>query len=362
MKQHEQQTNECVHPSVLPTVALLRQHCRLVIKSDLFTLPFAILSSPFPSPSCAVLCMSAPSPSDLSARLDVLLVDFFAIFADIRSLRSELSSLLSDGYYELSLAQHDSPHLPLDQSSYAGRDMTATTTIIHSATEPPLFSIHQLPTAAPSSSVSVSASSPIRPGVFSAHMSARDRKLDALIAQRGQLDDATEQRIEQSVAAADIAASAPPPVPDLPSSPLMWFGVLAPKQLTTAQTAFSRAMERVAQLCQLHLQLRAIEQQWMALLEQKDEHLAQRRKQAAQTWKDISERSGDKEEEDEEEAGGMSGQSRRELEESKEQGESGSSRKVSRHQSSKVKREDTDKAVEDAMQSLTITKHRKKVS
>ena len=320
------------------------------------------------------------SQAELSARLDELLVEFFAIFADIRSVRSQLSSSVSDGFYSLALARHESPLLPLDQSSYVGRDMTATTTITHTAgkgkaasaskaadNQPIIFCLNQQRIAAPSSSAltsdSSSASSPIRPGVFTAHQSARERKLDALIAQRGQLDDAIEQQIDQSVAAADMAASAPPSIPLLPSQPLLWFGLLAPQPLTEAQRAFQQSMERVARLCALHDRLRLVEEQWMSALEQKDRAMAEERRRAADRWAEDSEKS---EVAEEEENGSSVSALRKEREESKEEARSKSTNATrvpaTQQRSSVVDESSKEQSVADAMQSLSIGKHRKKDS
>ena len=317
-------------------------------------------------PRPAYLAMSSlSSPADLSARLDELTVEFFTIFAAIRSVRSQLSSSMADGFYELSLARHESPLLPLDQSSYAGRDMTATTTITHNArqpassgtaTEPTVFSLNQQP--APSSF-----SSPIRPAVFTAHLSARERKLDALIAQRGQLNDTIERRIDQSVAASAITASSPPSLPQLPSAPLHWFGLLTPPALRTAQLAFSQAMQPVARLAALHDKLRTVEERWMSALQQKDAAMADARKKAADRWKANSERSEEKKADDDEDRGsGLSGLLRKELEESKEARRSRPSGSSTRELHALVDGADVDEVVGDAMQSLTITKHRKKDS
>ena len=311
-----------------------------------------------------------PLATDASSRLDALLVDFFSIFAQIRSIRAALSSLLSDGFYQLSLARHDSPLLPLDQSSYAGRDMTATTTVRAETvdggdadTSAVKYSLHQY---LPSSSTSASAaSSPIRQGVFSAHLSARERRLDALIAQRGQLDDGVEQRIDQSLAAADLAAaSLPPPLPELPSTPLHWFGLLAPPPLGAAQAAFEGATARVAELAALHDRLRVLEEQWMSELQQKDAAMAEKRRSAAERWRQDSERKpqADGSEEDSD----PSIAPRKYAEESKEQGRSQTSvsgRAVAATQhAAAAGTADLDDEMGSAMQSLSLTKHRAKGS
>ena len=318
---------------------------------------------------------SASSPAALSARLDKLLVEFFSIFADIRSVRSELSSSMSDGFYELSLARHESPLLPLDQSSYAGRDMTATATISHTggsahssstATESLVFSLQQRGPGTASASLAdetAASASPIRPAVFSAHLSARERKLDALIAQRGQLDDAIERQIDRSLAAADLAASlSAPTLPHLPYAPLQWFGLLPPRQLAAAQTAFKRAMEPVARLCELHERLRRVEEQWMGQLEQRDKATAEARRQAAERWRINSETAGESEANEANGAGSEpNGTSRPHWEESKEAGR-GASTVFGLKPAALTDATDTSAAdaPDHAMQSLSITATSKK--
>ena len=305
------------------------------------------------------------SSSSSSARLDALLVDFFTAFADSRSVRSELSSLMSDGFYDISLARHESPLLPLDQSSYAGRDMTASTTISHNAEregahadeEPIAFCLNRQPAVASTAAV-VSASSPIRPAVFTAHLSARERKLDALIAQRGQLNDAIEQQIDEAVSAADMSTSSPPPVPSLQCEPLRWFGLLAPLQLTAAQVAFKHAMERVARLCELQERLRIAEERWMKQLQQVDTARAEERKQAAERWKVDSEKRAEREG-DEEAGSELGGAWRRQVEKSKLEGRHDSSRSdremLESPQRPAVSRAGKDEEVVDSLQSLSIT-------
>lgn len=229
----------------------------------------------------------APGGSSLqeavSAKLDDLFAEYMQLYAAVREARAQSNAQLKEGFFALSQARHHSTagvSIALDASAYSGRDMLASQG----------WSIRSLHPAEPSDAddLNVNAKSVEEPLVFAvvpveykqgeekgdkddeAEEEQQQQAGEAASALRkrggaGAKDAAAAKDAEASASSDDTPAAPAPAVVDLRSTPLSWFGVLAPPQLPAVAASFQSSLASLALVASLAQRLAELEKKFRYL-------------------------------------------------------------------------------------------------
>jgi hypothetical protein len=210
----------------------------------------------------------------VSAKLDDFLAEYLALYEQVRSARAQAHQQLSQGFFNMAEARHSMPQLALDATAYGGREMLPT--IAWKARN-----AHPLEAGEEAARRLAELETPIRFEVAEVELKEEkeeDETEEVDGDESKQSKDGVRKRAGKRTAAEkealalddapspDDAAAAPAPAPiDLRSTPLAWFGVLAPPSLPAAAASFRSSLSTLAHIASLAQRLREIEAKFGAL-------------------------------------------------------------------------------------------------
>jgi hypothetical protein len=221
---------------------------------------------------CSLPLGGASLQEAVSSKLDDLFSEYMSVYAQVREERARAHALLKAGFFGFAEARHALPSLPLDATAYSGRDMLPTCAWqCRNAHEPDVVPADLSAVEAPVlfSVVAVELKDEEDDG------DDEESKEEDGVRQRGGKGatdkDAAAAAASAAAATSDAAeassadAVAAPPALDLRTSPLQWFGVLAPPSVSTAAASFRSSLEPLATVASLAQRLRELEKKFQYL-------------------------------------------------------------------------------------------------
>lgn len=193
--------------------------------------------------------------NEIHTQLDNLLLEYFSIYESLVQLKSQCFQLMSSGYYEFDLARHNNSHNPnfrIDSSYYIGREISPTKLITRKD------EILQLQ--------NISIDDPIDNNNDNTNNNNENKNNEKNISATGirkrilNPHENTARNIVDSDEESNNNSE--PDIPlelDFRSKPLLWFGLLCPANIKTAQIHFNSALNLLVQIANQQNQLTTIQ-------------------------------------------------------------------------------------------------------